>query len=68
MVKDCLDNGKKISDLSPEQLKAYSPFFSAQTKKLLNANISVHRKKSLGSTNPIHVNQQLMKWKKKLHA
>ncbi len=68
MVKDCLDNGKRISELSLKELKAYSPFFSHQTKDLLNANNSVHRKKSLGSTNPIHVNQQLLKWKKNLHA
>ncbi len=68
MVKDCLDKGQKISDLSSKALKAYSPHFSDDVKKLFNAKMSVTIKSSLGSTNPKLVAVQIAQWSKKLHA
>ncbi len=68
IVKECLDENQKISDLSIQQLKSYSPKFSNDVKKLLNAKASVVSKKSAGSTNPSLVHNQLLKWKKKLNA
>jgi argininosuccinate lyase len=66
MVKNCLDKGIKISDLSKEQLKKYSVHFEPDVKKLLNPAISVKIKRSAGSTNPNMVKRQITNWKKKL--
>ena len=64
MVKECLDQGKTISDLSETQLKKYSPQLTGEVKKLLNPEMSVKMKKSLGSTNPQFVAKQIERWKK----
>ena len=66
MVKDCLDKGKKISDLTEKQLKTYSQKFSSDVKKLIDPNMSVEIKRSLGSTNPGLVEKQIKEWKKLL--
>ena len=66
MTKQCLDNKKKISDLTEAQLKKFHPKFAKDVKKVLNAKTSVSIKKSLGSTNPSLVRQQISRWKKKL--
>ncbi len=66
MVKDCLDQGKEISSLSAGELKKYSPALGADVKKLLNPEMSVKIKSSLGSTNPNLVKKQLDFWVKKL--
>ncbi|TRZ50141.1 argininosuccinate lyase [bacterium] len=68
MVKGCLDKGKKISSLTPHELKKYSPKLGPDVKKILNAWASVNLKKSYGSTNPKLVEKQLIKWGKKLNA
>ena len=67
MIKECTDKGKNIADLTKGQLKNYSPKFDLDVKKLLNPEMSVKIKKSLGSTNPILVKQQIKKWKKLLN-
>ncbi len=66
MIRECVDNGKKIADLTLAQLKGYSPSFGADVKALLNPKVSVHNKKSFGSTNPKLVGQQIAGWKKRL--
>jgi len=66
MVKGCIDKGKKIADLREDQLKKYSPLFANDVKKLLNPEVSVKIKKSLGSTNPGLVKKQIASWNKKL--
>ena len=66
MVKDCLDEGKKISGLSTTELKKYSPQLGADVKRILNAWASVNLKKSFGSTNPGLVKRQLSVWQKRL--
>ncbi len=66
MIKGCVDQGKKIVDLTLGQLKAYSPYFEEDVKALLDPKISVESKKSFGSTNPKLVRQQIAKWKKLL--
>ncbi|MCX5709921.1 MAG: argininosuccinate lyase [Candidatus Omnitrophica bacterium] len=65
MVRDCLDKGKKISNLSNAQLKAYSPKLGPDVKKILNAWASVNLKNSFGGTSPKQVQGQLEKWGKK---
>ena len=66
MVKECLDEGKSLSELSESELKKYSPHLKSDMKKLLNPQMSVNIKKSLGSTNPDFVKKQIISWKKKL--
>jgi argininosuccinate lyase len=66
MVKDCLDKGKKISELSSGELKKYSLKLGPEVKRILNAWASVNLKKSAGSTNPGLVKKQLKLWKKRL--
>ncbi|MCM8831527.1 MAG: argininosuccinate lyase [Candidatus Omnitrophica bacterium] len=66
LIKDCLDKGRKISDLTASQLKKYSPKLEVDVKNILDAYVSVNLKKSYGSTNPKLVAEQLNKWSKKL--
>jgi argininosuccinate lyase len=68
LVRGCLDKGKKISALSPQELKRYSSELGSDVKKILSAGESLNLKKSYGSTNPKLVAAQLIKWSKKLHA
>src|SRR3989338_859165 len=51
MVKDCLDEGISLADLSGEDLRKFSKHFSEDVKNLLNPKTSVKIKKSFGSTN-----------------
>jgi argininosuccinate lyase len=66
MVKDCLDRGKKIADLTIGQLKQYSHYLEMDIKYLMSPEVSVKSKRSYGSTNPEMVRAQLNRWKKKL--
>jgi argininosuccinate lyase len=68
LVKDCLDRGKKISQLSKVELKKYSDKLGLEVKNILNAWDSVNLKKSYGSTNPKFVEKQFKFWDKKLYA
>jgi argininosuccinate lyase len=66
MIKECVDKGKKIADLSLTELKSYSPAFGTDVKALLDPKVSVNNKKSFGSTNPKLVARQIANWKKRL--
>ncbi|MBN2830961.1 MAG: argininosuccinate lyase [Candidatus Omnitrophica bacterium] len=66
MVKDCLDKGKKISDLSAQELKIYSPKLKPDIRKILNAQASVNLKKSYGGTSFNSVSKQIKNWSKRL--
>ncbi len=66
MVKDCLDSGRKISSLSKEELRKYSPQLRPDVKMILNAWASVGLKSSYGGTSPKLVAKQLERWSKKL--
>jgi argininosuccinate lyase len=68
MVRDCLDKGKEISNLSVAQLKKYSKKLGPDVKNILNAWTSVNLKKSYGSTNPKLVARQIKNWSKRLNA
>lgn len=67
MVKECLDQGTKLSALSDAQLKDYSKHFNGDVKSLFNPQMSVKIKKSFGSTNPLLVQKQINHWNKKLN-
>lgn len=66
LVLAVLDKGKKISDLSLDELKTFSAKFEKDCYKLLNAKTSVSIKRSFGSTNPGLVARQLDIWSKRL--
>jgi argininosuccinate lyase len=66
LVRDCLDGGKNISDLSDTELKKYSNKLGPEVKNILNAWASVNLKVSYGSTNPKLVKKQISFWSKKL--
>lgn len=66
MIRECVDNGRKIADLTLAELKGYSPSFGVDVKALLDPKVSVNNKKSFGSTNPKLVAQQIARWKKML--
>ncbi|MBP7835995.1 MAG: argininosuccinate lyase, partial [Candidatus Omnitrophica bacterium] len=66
MVRDCLDKGKKISGLGPDELKKYSPKLTPDVKKILNAWDSVNLKQSFGGTSPKLVQKQIHAWDRKL--
>ena len=68
MVKDCLDKGKKISDLTKTQLKKYSDKLGPDVKKILNAWASVNLRTSYGGTSPRMVEKQIKNWGKRLNA
>lgn len=68
IVKDCLNKGKNISDLTDAELKRYSPKLKADIKRILNAWASVNLKTSYGSTNPTLVKKQLASWQRRLYA
>ena len=69
MVKECLDKGAWLKNLSKNELLKYSKYLGEDVKKLFNPQMSVKMKKSLGSTNPQMVAQQIKKWIKILkHA
>lgn len=66
MVRNCLDKGKKISDLKDSELKSFSGELDLQLKRILNAKTSVCLKNSYGGTNPGRVSVQLTYWEKNL--
>jgi len=66
LFQETFDKESSIQELTEAQLKKYSPLLSVDVKKLLNPQMSVKMKKSLGSTNPKLVKQQINKWKRKL--
>jgi argininosuccinate lyase len=68
MFKECVDKGKKISDLSEKELKKFHSKLDGDIKKMLNPRTSVSNKKSFGSTNPKMVGQQIKEWKKALNV
>jgi argininosuccinate lyase len=68
IIKDCLDKGKRISDLTPSQLKRYSEKLKPDVKNILNPQSCVNLKKSYGGTNPWLVEKQLDIWRKRLNA
>ena len=68
MVRDCLDKGKSISNISNNELRKYSDKLLPDVKKILNAWASVNLKQSLGGTAPRLVAQQLAAWRKRINA
>lgn len=59
----CVDQGKKLNELSLTEYKKHSPKFEKDIFELLTARTSVQNKKSQGSTSPKEVEKQIDYWK-----
>ena len=66
IVVHCLNKGIKISSMPINELKQISKKFDKDIYSVFNAKKSVIAKRSIGSTNPILVRQQIDKWVKRL--
>ncbi|MDP3731649.1 MAG: argininosuccinate lyase [Candidatus Omnitrophota bacterium] len=67
IVRECLDKGKKLSGLTPNELKKYSKKLEPDIKNILNAWVSVNLKTSYGGTSPKLVARQLKIWTTRLN-
>jgi argininosuccinate lyase len=61
MVRDVLDKGKRIGDLTVNELKKFSQAFESDLYNLLDPKVSVNRKKSFGGTAKVNVLKALKK-------
>ena len=73
VVRDVLDKGKKIYNLTLKDWKRYSDKLKSESdikeiQSVLNAWASVSRKTSFGGTDPRGVRRQINKWNKRLNA
>ena len=66
MVRDCIDQGKRIFDLNIRELQRYSLKLKPDIKNILNAWASVNLKTSLGGTSPKLVEKQIKIWQARL--
>ena len=66
VVAACIDQDKKLNELTLPEYKKISPVFDKDIFKLLTARSSVQNKKSKGSTSPVEVERQIKFWGKKL--
>ena len=58
--------GRRLRDVSVEELKRHSPAFDREAIGLLDPRRSVARKRSAGSTNPALVRRALQRWTQRL--
>lgn len=65
-VRYAQEAGKPLRDISLSEWKKFSPQFDATIFDLFDARASVAAKKTLGSTQPGMVKQEIAKWKRKL--
>lgn len=64
-----VDRSKKpLRSLPLSEWKTFSPAFGSDAVRLLDPTASVQRKKSAGSTSPVEVARQIVRWKRLLRA
>lgn len=63
IVTKCVDQSKKLNELSLAEYKKISPKFEMDIYKLLTSRKSIQNKKSQGSTSPKEVEKQIKYWK-----
>ncbi len=66
VVRHSQDSGKPVRELSMQEWKAFSKLFDSKVYDLFDPQVSVAAKKTIGSTSPVRVKQELSKWNKKL--
>ena len=67
VVAVCVDQKKKLNELTLPEYKKIFAAFDKDIFKLLTARSSVQNKRSQGSTSPQEVEKQLRFWKKKIN-
>jgi len=66
VVAVCIEQNKKLNDMSIAEYKIISPKFENDVFKRLTSRSSINNKKTKGSTSHSEVQKQLSFWKKKL--
>lgn len=64
IVGYCGQHDKRLSDLSLEQLREYSPQFTEDVRRVLGARNAVRAFRSPGSTSPRRVKVELRRWER----
>jgi argininosuccinate lyase len=59
LVRQCLDQGKLLKDLTPDELSAIAPEFDEGFPQVVDLDAAIQRKASYGGTAPSHVLDQL---------
>ena len=59
--------GKRLRELTVEELRRFSSRFDRRALAVLDPRHSTERKRSIGSTNPRQVQKELARWGKSLH-
>jgi len=68
IVAYAIEKDLKISNIPLEELRKFAKEFNEDVYKIFDVKKSVMSKRSIGSTNPLLVRQQIDKWIKKLKA
>lgn len=66
IVLYCIDNGRKLSDLSISEYKSFSNIIGSDIYNFISALESVNAKKSYGGTSPEMVKEQIKRFRKRL--
>jgi argininosuccinate lyase len=67
IVASCVEQNKKLNELSLDEYKIISSKFERDVFKLLTSRSSIQNKKTKGSTSPVEVQNQILFWKKKFY-
>lgn len=65
-VRYSQESGRPIREFSLQEWKSFSPLFDSKVYEIFDAQTSVKAKKTIGSTNPTRVKQEIARWKKQL--
>jgi argininosuccinate lyase len=59
IVRTCVESGRDLPDLTLAELRAFSPKFGPDARRILTPEASVRRKRGPGSTSPAEVKKAL---------
>ncbi len=68
VVRYAQDADKQIRELSMNEWKTFSKFFDSRVYELFDPQVSVNAKKTIGSTHPARVKQEIAGWQKKFRG
>jgi argininosuccinate lyase len=66
IVRQCVEQGSSLADLSPADLHSFSPLFGGDVGNLLEPRTGIAAKQSAGSTSPREVEHALRWWERRL--
>ncbi len=59
IVRRCIEDTRRLEDLSVAELKSFSPLFAGDVRRWLSATAAVRRRRTVGGTSPESVRRQL---------